>query len=635
MLPVVAMGQMAESGISNTKSSTDTLQKSKRGNDSIYIYYFLVDDTTATKLDSSIHLIHRNPLLTVWENDLGNFGSSATTNFYQLHSNIGNTLGIQQGSKTMYRLEHLRYFHSTKPYTTLLYRLGSKQEQMIELLHTRNVNPFLNISAEYKKVGSPGTYLLQRTNNDQFSLSSNYRPKGKRYTLTAAFIYNKLQQDENGGIISENYLEDPRYNNKRLVPVNFENNPTEKNRSMVTNYFRNIQFDINHQYYFGKTESALSADSAEMISNFTPIFGFKHHLYASGSLYKYKDLSPDSLVYSKLGIFSFGVDDSVYGRSAFQQLGNSFSLTGNIPIRKTIFEAEAGYGNEIEKFTTLTNNTNSFNNYVFAKLDKQNAVNNSWLLQGELKFYFTGNTKGNTLLQAKAGKKISEQLGEIVLGFQQNIQASSYLQKRFETNFYTLSSNTKKQINSKFQFMYLLNKYQASLSVNYHLIGNFIYRDTSLMVKQYQPIMPITQIHLQKLFNFKRFYFQTDILYQIASKASPIHIPKLATMNRFYYENAIFKTKLRLSTGFDTRYHTAFAIDEYSPLLYGFVSQYTRNIANIPRVSYFFNCKVKSFRGAISFDELQQLLYRNNINYSKYPAQNFMMHFGVYWSFVN
>ncbi len=251
------------------------------------------------------------------------------------------------------------------------------------------------------------------------------------------------------------------------------------------------------------------------------------------------------------------------------------------------------------------------------------------------KIYFTRNTKGNTLLDAQAGKKIGEQFGEVVIGFQQSIQTSTYLQKTFETNYYNLSSSTKKQINSKFNIAYSIPKYQSAIMFNYHLVGNYIYRDTNLLILQYNQVIPITQLQLHKLFNYKQFRLETDILFQVASNKSPIHLPKFATLNRLYYENAIFKTKLRLCTGFEMKYNTAFAADNYSPLLYGFVSQYTRNITNIPRVSYFFNCKVKSFRGALSFDDLQQLFYRNNINYSNYAAQNFMMHFGVYWSFVN
>lgn len=628
---------MAEGGISTSPNSaeSDSIRKNKRSNDSIYIYYFTANDTSALKLDSSIRFIHRNPLLTIWENDLGNFGSSAKSYSYESNLNIGNTFGIQSGTTTLSNLNQLKYYHTTKPYTTLLYRLGSKQEQLIELLHSRNVNPFLNITVAYRKPGSPGSYLIQKTNNDNLSISSNYRPKGKRYSLNFGFVYNKLQQDENGGIISEAYLEDTRYNNKRLIPVNFESNPSEKNRSMVNNYHRNLQFEIDHIYYFGKSENLLSADGSEMITSFTPQVGFRHHLYTSGFIHKYKDLAPDSLVYSKLGAFTFNNQDSVYSKSSLQQLGNSFSLNGIMKIKKEPFQAEAGYGNEIENYTTLHTNTNSFNNYVFANLSKPALKEKSWMLQGLFKFYFTSNTKGNTLLDAQAGKKIGEQFGEVVIGFQQSIQTSTYLQKTFETNYYNLSSSTKKQINSKFNITYLTPKYHSTITFNYHLVGNYIYRDTNLLILQYNQVIPITQLQLHKLFNYKQFRLETDILFQVASNKSPIHLPKFATLNRLYYENAIFKTKLRLCTGFEMKYNTAFAADNYSPLLYGFVSQYTRNITNIPRVSYFFNCKVKSFRGALSFDDLQQLFYRNNINYSNYAAQNFMMHFGVYWSFVN
>jgi len=92
---------------------------------------------------------------------------------------------------------------------------------------------------------------------------------------------------------------------------------------------------------------------------------------------------------------------------------------------------------------------------------------------------------------------------------------------------------------------------------------------------------------------------------------------------------------LNLSTGIDIRYNMPFYTDAYSPLMYGFVTQYNHLIENVPRVGYFFNFKVKTFRGSLCVDEIQQLFTRNNINYPLYPAQNVMFRFGFHWMFVN
>ena len=55
----------------------------------------------------------------------------------------------------------------------MYYRVGSKQEQIIEVKHSRNINAHWNMTGSYRKAGSVGSYQLQRTNNDNIYLSSN------------------------------------------------------------------------------------------------------------------------------------------------------------------------------------------------------------------------------------------------------------------------------------------------------------------------------------------------------------------------------------------------------------------------------------------------------------------------------
>jgi hypothetical protein len=101
------------------------------------------------------------------------------------------------------------------------------------------------------------------------------------------------------------------------------------------------------------------------------------------------------------------------------------------------------------------------------------------------------------------------------------------------------------------------------------------------------------------------------------------------------YQNFILKKKLQIATGLETRYNTGYQTDVYNPLIFGFASQQSYKIGNIPQFNYFFNFKVKRFRSSISFDELQQFFVRNNLNYKGYAAQNFIIRFGFHWVFIN
>ncbi len=615
--------------------SDSTRKKSIKTNDSIRIYGFTYQDSTRFKIDSSIHLLHRSPLIGEWESDLGNIGSSTNSVFFNPSLSPANQMGIRSNSAYLYSIDKVCFYNTTRPYSDLYYRIGSKQEQIIEVKHSRNINSQWNMSASYRKAGSVGSYQLQRTNNDNFYLSSNYASRNKRYFLNSAVVYNKIQQDENGGIVSEEYLYASNYNNKRLVPVVLDKKATEKNRSNMTNYFRDISLHLKHQYFFGKRDSLFNIDSSEKIYSFKPIFGLKHVLYASSSYYSFKDLTPDSLYYFNIGHLTFKNNDSVYSGYTYKQIGNAFSLTGDVTVREKVMQAEAGYGIEVDEIKNVTTKQSYYNNYVFASIDKTARMEREWLYNASLKFYFTGNLIGNALLSAKAGRNFSDKVGRVRIGFDQTIQQAPLMYDAYQTNFYSLNASFKRQTISKVNLSYENTPYKFSARLNYYLIANYIYRDTMLKGQQYNGVIPLTQLNVFKQFKIRRFVFENNLLGQWVSSNMPLHLPLFASSSRFAYESLVLKKKLNISTGIDFRYNMPFYTDAYSPLIYGFVTQYDHKIENVPRLGYFFNFKVKTFRASICFDEIQQLFTRNNMNYPLYPGQNFMFRFGFHWMFVN
>jgi hypothetical protein len=513
--------------------------------------------------------------------------------------------------------------------------VGAKQEQILEITHSRNVNPQWNMTASYRKAGSPGSYQLQRTNNDNLFVSTNYASVNERYLFTAAVIYNKIQQDENGGVLSEEYLNASNYNNKRLVPVILDKKFGETNRSNMTNYYRDLSLQLKHQYFFGQRDSLFNSDSSEKIYSFKPIIGLKHTLYTGATYYSFKDLTPDSLYYTKVGQLSFVNNDSVYSKYDFNLIGNTFSLTGDVRVREKTLQAEAGYGLELDRVRNSPLDENYINNYLFAAINKRADKEREWLYNASLKFYFTGNLIGNALLSAKAGRNFSERYGQVRIGFDQTIQQSPFMLSEYHTNFYSFASGFKKQTISKVNLTYSHLPTAFSVQLNYYLLANYIYRDTSLLSKQYAKVIPLTQVMVFKKFRVRRFVFENNLLGQFVSSNAPIHLPLFASSSRLAYESRVLKKKLNISTGIDCRYNMPFYTDNYSPLVYGFVTQYNRKISNVPRLGYFFNFKVKTFRGSLCVDEIQQLFTRNNINYAMYPGQNFMFRFGFHWMFVN
>jgi hypothetical protein len=59
-----------------------------------------------------------------------------------------------------YKVEDTKIFTTTRPYTELAYLLGSKSEQLIDMMHTQNRSASLNFSFGFRFINAPG-YLLR------------------------------------------------------------------------------------------------------------------------------------------------------------------------------------------------------------------------------------------------------------------------------------------------------------------------------------------------------------------------------------------------------------------------------------------------------------------------------------------
>lgn len=611
-------------------SQDSALKKQFHTNDSISISYFTVTDTVHRALDSSISKLHENPFLSIMDMDLGNTGSPFQILIANPIIKVANRLGIDGYAAAMFRIDSMRYYQTTKPYTDLSFRMGSKQEQALSFIHTQNINPRWNLAVTYQKLGSAGMFKLQRTNNDQVALSSHYQSLHLQYESFLSLAYNKFQHDENGGIVSEDYLSDPRFENRRLIPVEIDLLNGQRNRSTLTNALRDVDVRYRQTYYWGSKDSTLNPDSTERIYQFHPHIGLTQETWVKSSKWTYQDATPDSSYYLPVGNFSFGANDTVMAKSRLVQAGTSFALCGTLHA----LQAEAGYGIESEQFSVSNVSINSLNNFVFARIEKGSRLKQKWFYNAQFRFYFTGNPIGNTLLTAKTGRHFSAQ-AMLLAGVEQSVQNASYLESKYKTDYYPLGQSNKKETITRAYLQYQNTKTGFTVTLKHQLIGNYVYRDTDLIARQYSPVIPISQIECNKQFKLHHFGFEQQLCAQWIPEKSPIHLPLFVGRVKWYYTSFILRTTLNVATGMEMAYHSPYYADEYSPLVYGFVNQYHRKIETLPRVSYFFNWRVKSFRGTLAFDQLQHLVFPNNINYPGYPAQKFMTRFGFHWTFVN
>ncbi len=615
--------------------------------------------------DTAINKFHRAPFTQTWGRDLGNLGGPVNNLFFTPEDRVGPTLGYHVYDVYRYNVDSLNFYNTRRPYSNFNYLLGSRAEQKASLMHTQNVMPNWNFAAEYRKTNSRGFYNSQRSNNDNAFLSTNYKSNNKRYVLYAGMVYNKLQTDENGGIVNQIDFDSSKYSDRRTIKTAYQESTYSQTvaRSPVTNSLRDFTFLLQHSYQWGKTDTTYNADSTQYATRLLPRFSVTHRLAASTEQHTYKDLAPDSLRYVSLfeqqftnnGSYVSG-GDSVLARQKWNWIDNKFLLNGFLGKEGKQVGFSAGFGIRYDQFisqpdTVGRDKNDIVSNYLEGELKKEALQPGAWGYGANTKFFITGAQAGSFLLNAQIGKQLKNNIGGFAAGFEQRLNSAPYSYTTY-TNAYTRITNNfgKESVTTLFA---MLESPRLRLSAGYrnHVVANYIYINEQGRPDQYAGTYSISQVWGRKVFKLGNFYFDNEVVFQQVPDNAPVNVPALMGRHRFSYERPMFKRSLILAAGIDVRYNTQYDPAGYNAMLNRFFYQNSKSVGNTPEMAIFLNFRIKRFRAFLMGDNLQQLFSKNAILYTGTPVLNYnntgtsilpiyaapdaLFRFGFNWVMVN
>lgn len=604
------------------------------------IYFQTLNTSQKRHPDTLLHYFHRRPFSLPWYINTGNFGSPSVSLLFTPDFRTGPTLGYHSFDVYRFQVDSLHYYNTTRPYSEFVYQLGSKAEQQASILHTQNIKPNWNVAVQYRKINAPGYYKIQRTNNDNSFLTTHYTSRNNHYELYGAVVYNKEQNDENGGILSDSLLNLPDYSNRSVIPVFFQSNTYGTRRSPVSNMLRDVGVMLQHSYTFGKSDTTYNEDSTQYSAVLTPRFRITHRFDFVSERYQYKDQRPDSMKYT--GFFEQGFNtatDSVFMQQNWSKIDNAFMLSGFLGKRDKAISFQAGWGIRADQFNTQfvwgKSSNNFASNYLTGSIRKEALQEKQWGFNLVAKLYFSGQTAGNFLVDAQVDKTLSPAIGHVRLGFRQELNSAPYNYQLYQNQYFTTGRNYDKESITKLFAEWTHPAWKLQAGVRNYLIANYIYLNAAQQFSQHASAFNLTQVWLQKRFQWRIFYLDNEWVYQQKTAQAPVNVPVLMGRHQLAIETRVFKKALLLTTGIDVRYHSRYAPSGYAPFLNRYYYQDTQTISNPPSCSVFFNFKVKKFRAYIMLDQLQQLAYRNIIFAPNYPAQNLMLRFGFNWVMIN
>jgi Putative porin len=633
------------SGGGNTGPFKDSLLHRTGMEDSATIAFRYLDTARFYFMDSSVNDFTKRWYLP-WTNIfLGNTGSATRSLLFSPNMQAGWDQGMHAYDPYIQKIQDVKFYNTTRPFTQLTYVLGKRQEQNIGVLHTQNIRYNWNFSFKYNLINAPGVFRNQLNNHNNYLFNTWYISPKKRYSAFFILSANKIAAYENGGISDNTLLKDlPTYAERLNIPTTlgggangtqalFGNTINTGNRYNVTNWL------LRQQYDFGKKDSVVNDSSITYL--FFPRFRFQHTFQYNRYAYDFLDVSVDTAGYRKLyGITSL---PSTFGlRDFWQMMDNELALYSfpDIKNQQQFLRLAAGIQNFNGDFGVATTR---FSN-VYVKGEYRNKTKNrKWDVELAGTFFSAGEYIGDYNLNASLRRLIGKKLGYLTLSFANVNRTPSFIHddrsnfKRF--NIGNTDFNKENTIVAGAQ--YDLPQKQLSVGAKYFLASNYIYFKNTTQAVQEGTIFNVLQLYAQKKFILgRRWNWYAEAFVQQATPNAPVNLPLVFTRNRIAYEGRLFKN-LNLSTGLELRYHTPVKLDGYSPILGQFYLQNDTTIRNRPDITAYLHFRIRSMYWFVRAENLNAVqaspfgFFSNNFATPTQPLPGLFIRFGIYWGFVN
>jgi len=555
---------------------------------------------------------------------LSNTGAAYQLRWFSFNASPGLLIGRNELDPYLYDPDSLRFYRTTAPFTDLYYVLGQFNEQLFHLRHTQNFGKDMNVAVDLNKYLSQGFYQNERKAGTNLAITSWWQSPEQRYRVYGAFLWSKIQNEENGGLqpdtLYTTYLGPPE-----LAETFLDNALTDRGY---------LHGRITQTYDFGNTTytyDTLVTDSV-VGKSFVPKLRLYNQTGFFNQRYDFYDASTDRSFYgdgipsvdtlkaisdvdgwfSKLDLMSVNSMDS-FNRLFFWKAGLHYTdaewadTTGTYDKSVLLAKAQVGMIWVNDRRPSISLNA------------QKDLLSDA---------YYTG-------LSFATGRDLLRFHGEVFLGVRNHTWVFSQytdFQSTWDATQIMFSRGFSASIESKTYDLMLRYKTVAIEDYRY-----LVYYDGSeggdpgIYLGLTFGASRVHQLELRKNFSFGNFHMNNHLGWQRATEAV-IHLPEFLVDISWYYEASLFKSALQMQAGIDTWWVSDYAADAFDPVSGQFYYQSTDTLSFYPVTDAFVNFDIKSFRFFVKGVNLTQGLFaKGYFEAPDYPMPPRSVRFGLRW----
>ena len=516
-----------------------------------------------------------------------------------------------------------------QPYSEIQYMSGANKEQYLDFLFAREFLPGLFVSFNFDVDFSPGLYKRSKMHNSFFDGNFRYTTINGRYGIIGTYFHNKIDLQENGGILYDSIFVNNIESDKSILDVKL---------TSATNLIKISGFVIN-QYFNILNNNNNSFDSVSTKRKID-IGRINHNFSYQRNRYLYEDKKPLSAFYNNFDMVldSLKTSDSVYFHT-FKNVLYWNTLGGNkydndIPFYLTLgiehsFTHHDGYWNYLthERFGDRNFSNLSLNGGIIVNIFKTTRIT------GKAQLITLGYHAGDFVIEGQwkqfLGTK-SKNWGVLKLDLNLNRQSADWFEEYYYSNNFRwnndFGASTSLLINGSYELPFL------TLGFKQTTIDNYIYFGTDAKPKQFTGTLSVSSLYSTFNLKFNKFEMIGFASLQGTNNKDVIHLPIFQADLKLAYNITLVKNISMMQPSVAIKYFTKYYADAYMPSLRTFYNQDEVLVGNFPYVDLCVTFKIKRANIYVLYTNMYSLTNDNRyFTTPHYPMRDSRLCFGINW----
>lgn len=524
---------------------------------------------------------------------------------------------------------NIKFPNVSQPFTEIQYMMGDKKEQHLDVLFCREFLPRFFIALNYNIDFSPGFYKRSKSQNSYFNANLRYNTKNDRYGISGYYFHDKIDIQENGGLVYDSIFINNKETDRSIISVNL---------SDATNLIKISGFAVDQ--YFNilgpnkKVNDSISKKRKIDIGRINYHFGYQSNKYV------YEDGRPLSSFYQNYDpiIDSTNTFDSIHFYNIknvlyWNTLGYK-KYNDNIPFYLTIglehnFTHHFGYTDLYtkERFKEL--------NYSNLRLNAGFIINlfKSTKISGEAQVITNGYQAGDFYIKGQWKQFLgnyNKNFGALKFDINLNRKSADWFEEYYYSNNFRWDNNFNPAVSLLLHGSYELP--YLKIGVKHTSISNYIYFSTDVKPEQYSDIINISSLYSTFNVKLNRFEFIGFVSLQTTNNTDIIHLPTFQGKIKLAYNITLVKNISLMQPSIAINYFTKYYADAYMPALRIFYLQDEVKVGNYPYIDLCLTFKIKRANIFVQYTNMYSLTkYNEYFTTPHYPMRDSRFCLGVNW----